>query len=170
MPEAKKEQVLSVRDLDITFKTTAGQVHAIRSVNIDLYKGETVALVGESGSGKSVTSLSVMRLLPGASARVSATANSFFIQHSPFLICSSSWEARRLDGASQKRFPIFSKNYEGPAITFLSYGRWLFVYLNSKTDFCQLLDFLPLRRHLVFILEYMVSIHGLMVFLFFWVR
>ena len=45
MPEKKKEQVLSVRDLDITFKTTAGPVHAIRGVNIDLYKGETVALV-----------------------------------------------------------------------------------------------------------------------------
>ena len=41
MPENKKEQVLSVRDLDITFKTTAGPVHAIRGVNIDLYKGET---------------------------------------------------------------------------------------------------------------------------------
>ena len=41
MPEKKKEQVLSVRDLDITFKTTAGPVHAIRGVNIDLYKGET---------------------------------------------------------------------------------------------------------------------------------
>ena len=39
MPENKKEQVLSVRDLDITFKTTAGPVHAIRGVNIDLYKG-----------------------------------------------------------------------------------------------------------------------------------
>ena len=51
MPENKKEQVLSVRDLDITFKTTAGPVHAIRGVNIDLYKGETVALVGESVSG-----------------------------------------------------------------------------------------------------------------------
>ena len=52
MPEAKKEQVLSVRDLDITFKTTAGPVHAIRGVNIDLYKGETVALVGESATVK----------------------------------------------------------------------------------------------------------------------
>lgn len=62
MPENKKEQVLSVRDLDITFKTTAGKVHAIRGVNIDLYKGETVALVGESGSGKSVTAYSIMGL------------------------------------------------------------------------------------------------------------
>ena len=63
MPEAKKEQVLSVRDLDITFKTTAGPVHAIRGVNIDLYKGETVALVGESGSGKSVTMKAAMGIL-----------------------------------------------------------------------------------------------------------
>ena len=65
MPENKKEQVLSVRDLDITFKTTAGKVHAIRGVNIDLYKGETVALVGESGSGKSVT----MKATPTAPLR-----------------------------------------------------------------------------------------------------
>ena len=63
MPENKKEQVLSVRDLDITFKTTAGPVHAIRGVNIDLYKGETVALVGESGSGKSVTMKAAMGIL-----------------------------------------------------------------------------------------------------------
>ena len=63
MPETKKEQVLSVRDLDITFKTTAGPVHAIRGVNIDLYKGETVALVGESGSGKSVTMKAAMGIL-----------------------------------------------------------------------------------------------------------
>ena len=50
MPENKKEQVLSVRDLDITFKTTAGPVHAIRGVNIDLYKGETVCLLYTSPS------------------------------------------------------------------------------------------------------------------------
>ena len=44
-----KEQILKIRDLDITFQTTAGSVHAIRGVNIDLMKGETVAIVGESG-------------------------------------------------------------------------------------------------------------------------
>ena len=48
-----KEKILAISDLDITFKTTAGPVHAIRGINIDLYKGETVAIVGESGSGKS---------------------------------------------------------------------------------------------------------------------
>lgn len=34
-----KEQILKIRDLDITFQTTAGSVHAIRGVNIDLMKG-----------------------------------------------------------------------------------------------------------------------------------
>ena len=55
-----KEQILKIRDLDITFQTTAGSVHAIRGVNIDLMKGETVAIVGESGSGKSVTMKAAM--------------------------------------------------------------------------------------------------------------
>ena len=77
MPEDKKEQVLSVRDLDITFKTTAGPVHAIRGVNIDLYKGETVALVGESGSGKSVTMKAAMGILAK-----NATVNSGSIRFS----------------------------------------------------------------------------------------
>lgn len=59
----EKEKILQIRDLDITFKTTAGPVHAIRGVNIDLYKGETVAIVGESGSGKSVTMKAAMGIL-----------------------------------------------------------------------------------------------------------
>ena len=48
----ERENILKVKDLDISFKTTAGVVHAIRGVNIDLRKGETVAIVGESGSGR----------------------------------------------------------------------------------------------------------------------
>ena len=58
-----KEKILDIHDLDITFKTTAGMVHAIRGVNIDLYRGETVAIVGESGSGKSVTMKAAMGIL-----------------------------------------------------------------------------------------------------------
>ena len=80
MPEAKKEQVLSVRDLDITFKTTAGPVHAIRGVNIDLYKGETVALVGESGSGKSVTMKAAMGIL-AKNATVNSGSTRFSYHH-----------------------------------------------------------------------------------------
>ena len=66
-----------MRDLDITFKTTAGPVHAIRGVNIDLYKGETVALVGESGSGKSVAMKAAMGILAK-----NATVNSGSIRFS----------------------------------------------------------------------------------------
>lgn len=55
--------ILEVRDLDISFKTNAGVIHAIRGVNLDLQKGETVAIVGESGSGKSVTVKAVVGLL-----------------------------------------------------------------------------------------------------------
>ena len=80
MPENKKEQVLSVRDLDITFKTTAGPVHAIRGVNIDLYKGETVALVGESGSGKSVTMKAAMGIL-AQNAKVNSGSIRFSYHH-----------------------------------------------------------------------------------------
>ena len=65
------EKILDIRNLDISFKTNAGVVHAIRGVNFDLCRGETVAIVGESGSGKSVTVESVMGLLDA-----NATVNS----------------------------------------------------------------------------------------------
>ena len=57
------ESILSIENLRIHFETFAGEVQAIRGVNLKLQKGETLALVGESGSGKSVTAKSVMKLL-----------------------------------------------------------------------------------------------------------
>ena len=56
---AEREKILEVRDLNISFKTDSGIVNAIRGVNLDLYKGETIAIVGESGSGKSVTTKAI---------------------------------------------------------------------------------------------------------------
>jgi oligopeptide transport system ATP-binding protein len=58
-----KQKVLSIEDLSISFKTSTGSVNAIRGVELDLYKGETLAVVGESGSGKSVTMKAVMGIL-----------------------------------------------------------------------------------------------------------
>ncbi len=58
------QQLLSLRNLSVSFGRGARQVDAVREVSFDIAKGETVGLVGESGSGKSVTALSVLQLLP----------------------------------------------------------------------------------------------------------
>ena len=74
------ERILNIKDLDITFYTTAGTVHAIRGINIDLYKGETVAIVGESGSGKSVTMKAAMGIL-ASNAEVNGGKIEFSYHH-----------------------------------------------------------------------------------------
>ena len=63
MEDQNNEPLLSVRDLQVSFASEAGTVHAVRGMNFDLYRGKTIGIVGESGSGKSVTSLAVMGLL-----------------------------------------------------------------------------------------------------------
>jgi oligopeptide/dipeptide ABC transporter ATP-binding protein len=58
------DNILEVRHLSTHFFTRAGRVKAADDISFDIKKGSTLALVGESGSGKSVTSLSIMRLVP----------------------------------------------------------------------------------------------------------
>lgn len=60
----EKDKILSVQDLRIAFNTFEGEVNAVRGVNFDLYRGETLAIVGESGSGKSVSTKAINRILP----------------------------------------------------------------------------------------------------------
>ncbi|WP_110929092.1 ABC transporter ATP-binding protein [Bacillus massiliglaciei] len=69
--------ILEVKDLNISFHTFSGEVQAIRGVNFELKKGETLAIVGESGSGKSVTSKAIMRLLPKGNSEIKRGAIRF---------------------------------------------------------------------------------------------
>lgn len=62
-----KEKILEVKDLAISFRTQQGVLQAVRGINFELYKGETLAIVGESGSGKSVTSRAIIGILAGNS-------------------------------------------------------------------------------------------------------
>ncbi|WP_375346448.1 ABC transporter ATP-binding protein [Priestia megaterium] len=63
-------RLLEVKNLAVSFKTYGGEVQAVRGVNFHLNKGETLAIVGESGSGKSVTSQTIMRLIPMPPGRI----------------------------------------------------------------------------------------------------
>jgi ABC-type dipeptide/oligopeptide/nickel transport system ATPase component/ABC-type methionine transport system permease subunit len=63
--------LLTIRNLEVEFATSAGKVFAVRSASFALWSGETLAIVGESGSGKSATLLGILGLLP-AGAKVKA--------------------------------------------------------------------------------------------------
>src|SRR5476649_100054 len=67
---AEPNLVLDVRDLRTHFHTDAGIARAVDGISFNIRPGECVALVGESGCGKSVTTLTIMRLLPMPPARI----------------------------------------------------------------------------------------------------
>ena len=58
------DSIIQIRNLSVSFPSEAGVVQAVRNLNLDVRAGEVLGLVGESGSGKSVTSLSMIGLLP----------------------------------------------------------------------------------------------------------
>lgn len=63
---------LDVQELEVTFSTPDGVVHAVNGVSFSLKEGETLGVVGESGCGKSVTMLSVLRLIPSPPGKIVA--------------------------------------------------------------------------------------------------
>ena len=65
-----QEMVLQARNLKTYFYTEEGTVPAVDGLDFDLHKGETLAIVGESGCGKSVTSLSILRIVPTPPGRI----------------------------------------------------------------------------------------------------
>ena len=70
---AVAQPMLSLRNLTVDFAVGGRKVHAVRGVDLDVRRGEIVAVVGESGSGKSTVMLAVMGLL-AANASVSGQA------------------------------------------------------------------------------------------------
>jgi oligopeptide/dipeptide ABC transporter ATP-binding protein len=62
--------LLQLKNLQTSFFTPEGEVHAIDGVSFEIGEGKTLGLVGESGCGKSVTSLSIMRLIPSPPGKI----------------------------------------------------------------------------------------------------
>ncbi len=64
------KKVVDVQNLHVSFDTYAGEIHAVRGVNLYVEEGEVLAIVGESGCGKSVTAQTLMKLNPMPPARI----------------------------------------------------------------------------------------------------
>ncbi len=71
------ENLVEVKNLSINFKTDDGVVNAVKNISFNIPRGKTVGLVGESGSGKSVTSLSIMRLIPNPPGEIASGSITF---------------------------------------------------------------------------------------------
>ena len=69
---AESKILLEIKNLVTEFKTDDGITKAVNDISFTLNRGETIGIVGESGSGKSVTSLSIMRLIPDPPGRIAS--------------------------------------------------------------------------------------------------
>ena len=71
------DPILSIKNLAVEFKTDDGIVHAVDDITYDVFAGETLGIVGESGSGKSVSTMSILGLIPIPPGRI-ASGEAFF--------------------------------------------------------------------------------------------
>lgn len=67
-----EQAVLQLKNLQTTFQSGRREIPAVDGVSLHINKGEVVGIVGESGCGKSVTSLSIMRLIPSPPGKINS--------------------------------------------------------------------------------------------------
>ena len=65
--------VLAIRDYSLNYNTTSGPFEALKSINLEINRGQTLGLVGESGSGKTSLAWAIMRYLPDNASEVSGS-------------------------------------------------------------------------------------------------
>lgn len=92
---SEKELLLKLEDLQTYFYTDDGIVKAVDRVTFEINKGETLGVVGESGCGKSVTSLSIMRLIPNPPGKI---AGGRILFEGEDLVTKSDAEMRKIRG------------------------------------------------------------------------
>jgi peptide/nickel transport system ATP-binding protein len=89
------ERLLTVEDLEVSFRTEEGVVQAVDGVSFELEQGEVLAVVGESGSGKSVTAMTLMGLTRSPNAHFGGSAT----YKGRDLVTASDEELRRVRGS-----------------------------------------------------------------------
>ena len=108
-------KILEVIDLKTYFFTRRGIARAVDGVSFSLQQGETLGLVGESGCGKTVTSLSILRLVPEPAGRI--VGGEIFFEGKN-LLTKSEKEMREIRGSEsgelRSRLIFFGKNGSQP--------------------------------------------------------
>ena len=87
--------LLHIENLSLVFNTFDGDFQALKKINIDLAKGDSVGVVGETGSGKSVTAKAIMGLLPTPPAKIT---NGKILFEDRDILSSSEREMRQMRG------------------------------------------------------------------------
>ncbi|WP_026576821.1 ABC transporter ATP-binding protein [Bacillus sp. UNC438CL73TsuS30] len=93
--KGKKDVILEVKGLKTHFHTKRGISKAVNGIDFTLHKGETLGIVGESGCGKSMTSLSLLRLIPSPPGKI---AGGSILFKGKDLVSISESEMRKIRG------------------------------------------------------------------------
>ena len=105
-----EQPILEIENLRTHFHTDDGIVKAVDGISLTAFPGETLGIVGESGSGKSVTSYTVMKLLPELTARVNADKVTFLGRDMLSVTTKDMSEIRGKDMAMIFQEPMSSLN------------------------------------------------------------